>query len=414
MAIAIALVTAFGPSPSGATPWAGAQATADPVTEAAGSLGRDPVYVDPEAERTLTDDEADDLRAAIRASGTPVFVAVLPASAGGAPDVVEQIRAEVGLAGTYAAVVGDSFRAASSQLPDANEIATAAFQAESADGAAAVLSRFVDDVSSAAAGGSGGASGSPNGGARPGAEGTGDRTSEDDGGGSGLVPLGLLVAGGAGVAVWSSRRRNRRLEAERAERAAQLQMLRAELSIVADDVLRLEDDVVLHPDARDDYEAAVERHRIAAAALESAEPVDPVRVERVVAEARYAMARARAIIDGRQPPAPPDELRQPGRHHEPPLDLDEQGAPVYAGGQPFYGGGGWFGGGMGSGLFGGLLLGSMLGGPFGWGGWGGGPIIIDNDGGDGGGGDGGGWGDGGGFGDRGGGDWGGDMGGGDW
>jgi hypothetical protein len=219
--------------------------------------------------------------------------------------------------------------------------------------------------------------------------------------------------------VRSSRRRNRRLEEERAERAAHLELLRAELSIVADDVLRLEDDVVLHPDARDDYEAAVERHRIAAAALDSSEPVDPVRVERVVAEARYAMSRARAIIDGRQPPAPPDELRQPGRHQEPPLDVDEQGVPVYAGGQPFYGGG-WYGGvGGGSGLFTGLLLGSMLGGPFGFGGFGwgggwggGGDVIINNEG------DGGGWGDGGGggWGDMGGGDWGGggDMGGGDW
>jgi hypothetical protein len=89
-----------------------------------------------------------------------------------------------------------------------------------------------------------------------------------------------------------------------------------------------------------------------------------------VAEARYAMARSKALMAGREPPPPPEDLRRQGRHDEPPVALDDRGAPVYAGGQPFYGGG-WFG--AGSGLFGGLLLGSMLGG------WGrGGPIVIDH------------------------------------
>jgi hypothetical protein len=283
-----------------------------------------------------------------------------------------------------------------------------------------VLTRFVDDVATAAeepaTGGDATGGGS---GAVP-AQPPAAAPAEEDDDVNPLVPLGLVAVGGAGafgVAVWATRRRNARLEKERAARAAHLEMLRAELSIVADDVLRLEDDVALHPDARDDFDAAVERHRIAAAALDSSEPVDPERVERVVAEARYAMARARAIIDGREPPAPPDELRRPGRHGEPPVDLDEEGVPAYAGGQPFYGGG-WFGGGAGSGLFTGLLLGSMLGGPFGFGGYGyGGGDTIINEGDTYGGGDGGGgWGDGGGgFGDMGGGDWGGgDIGGGDW
>jgi hypothetical protein len=132
------------------------------------------------------------------------------------------------------------------------------------------------------------------------------------------------------------------------------------------------------------------------------EPIDLVRVGRVVDEARYAMARAKARLAGREPPSRPEDLRRPGRHNEPPVGLDASGAPVYAGGQPFYGGG-WFGGG---GLFSGLLLGSMLGG-WGWGG----PIVIEHGEADGGAGgfDGDDWG-----GDIGGGDWGGDIGGGDW
>ena len=50
----------------------------DDVVEA---LQANPVYVDAQAERALTDDEIADLRAAIRDAGTPIYIAVLPASA---------------------------------------------------------------------------------------------------------------------------------------------------------------------------------------------------------------------------------------------------------------------------------------------------------------------------------------------
>jgi hypothetical protein len=295
-------------------------------------------------------------------------------------------------------VVGDSFRAVSTEVPDAPALATSAFQRASSRGTRAVLDEFVDAVADA-----------PRGAPVELPPGSIEPNEEDDGRGSPLGPLLLLGAGGVGVYAWSRYRRRQRVEAQ-AARAADTQMLRAELAVLADDVLRLEPLVAVHPEARDDYEAAVERTRIASAALDYAdEPVDLVRIERVIAEARYAMARAKAIIDGRDPPPPPDDLRRPGRHDEPPLDYDDDGAPVYAGGRPFYGGG-WFGGG-GGGLFSGLLLGSMLGG---WGGWGHGHgDVIVNDYGDGGNlGDGGDWGGGG---DLGGGDWGGgDVGGGDW
>jgi hypothetical protein len=388
---------------------AGAGQEIDPVTAAAESLPRDPVYVDPSAERALTDDEADRLRDEIRASGTPVFVAVLPSSAGDPDDVVRRLSDETGLSGTYAAVVGDGFRAGSTDLANADELATASFQAASGEGAAAVLLDFVDRTAAEAAGG---ASPAPGDGvpATPDDDGRGDGGGD---GGSSLVPLALIGAGGVGVALWGRRRRRRAEAEQRARVTADAQLIRAELQVLADDVLRLEPEVELHPEARDDYEAAVERHRVASGALDYAdEPIDLVRVDRVVAEARYAMARAKALVAGREPPPPPGDLRRPGAHQEPPLDVDERGVPVYAGGMPFYGGG-WFGGG--GGLFGGLLLGSMLGG-WGWG-WGG-PIVIDHgdggwdDGGNGGGGDlgGGDWGGGG----LGGGDWGGDIGGGDW
>ena len=154
-------------------------------------------------------------------------------------------------------------------------------------------------------------------------------------------------------------------------------MLKAEISVLASDVVRFEPEVQLHPDARSDFDAAVNRYRAAQAALEHIdEPIDLVRVARIVAEARYSMDRVGAIVDGREPPPPPEELQRVGRHGEPAVTLGENREPMYVGYPGGYGGG-WFGG-TGSGLFSGLLIGSMLGGGFG--GWGhGDTTIINND-----------------------------------
>ena len=139
------------------------------------------------------------------------------------------------------------------------------------------------------------------------------------------------------------------------------QVLRAELSVLADDVIRLEPQVALNEKSRDDYEAATHRYRVAQAALDYAkEPVDLVRVQRVVDEANWSMARARAILEGRQPPEPPPPLQRPGPHGEPAVGVDDGHQPVYVD-SPAAFRSGWFS--AGGGLFGGLLLGSMLGGP---------------------------------------------------
>jgi hypothetical protein len=165
-----------------------------------------------------------------------------------------------------------------------------------------------------------------------------------------------------------ARRSRRRPQASRnalADDSPNTSMLRAELSVLADDVLRLEPQVAMHADARDDYESATHRYRVAQAALDQTEaPVDLVRVQRVVDEATYAMSRARARVDGREPPPPPPVLQQTGPRGEPAVELDEGRNPVYVGfPAPFRSG--WFG--VGGGLFGGLLLGSMFGGAADWG-----------------------------------------------
>jgi hypothetical protein len=139
-----------------------------------------------------------------------------------------------------------------------------------------------------------------------------------------------------------------------------VQVLRAELSVLADDVVRLEPQVVLKEEARDDFEAATHRYRVAQAALDYAkEPVDLVRVQRVVDEANWAMSRARAILDGRPPPTPPGMLQRPGIRGEPAVGLDDEQRPMYVD-SPAAFRSGWFS--AGGGLFGGLLLGSVLGG----------------------------------------------------
>jgi hypothetical protein len=146
-----------------------------------------------------------------------------------------------------------------------------------------------------------------------------------------------------------------RQAAPRHEPPVNPQMLRAELSVLADDVLRLEPQVALNDAARDDYEAATHRYRVAQAAMDQADDqLDYVRVQRVVDEAQYSMARARATLQGRAAPEPPPALQAPGSHGEPAIRLDDRRNPVYVGSPaPFRMG--WFG--AGTGLFGGLLLG---------------------------------------------------------
>ena len=143
-------------------------------------------------------------------------------------------------------------------------------------------------------------------------------------------------------------------------------MIRAELSVLADDVLRLESDVVLHEAARNDYESAVHRHRVVQAAMEqhaAGAQVDLARVQRVLDEALWSMSRAKAIVQGYPPPPPPTALQNPGTRGEPAVRLANDDRPTYVG-APMSFRSGWFGGG--GSLLGGLMLGSMLGGFGGW------------------------------------------------
>jgi hypothetical protein len=191
-------------------------------------------------------------------------------------------------------------------------------------------------------------------------------SSQDGGSGFGFVLLLLPVFLFAVVAFALRGRRRDRHDAEYGAGPVSRPsggMLRAELSVLADDILRLEPQVTLRPEARDDFDAATHRYRVAQAALETTEPVDLVRVQRVVDEATWSMARARAMLDGRPVPAPPPTLQRPGSHGEPAVGLDDDDQPRYLSSSASFRSG-WFG--AGGGLIGGLLMGTMLGGFGGW------------------------------------------------
>jgi hypothetical protein len=396
----------LGPWLIGGTP---AALAATSVDAAAQALRQDPVYVDPAAQQTLAPADAARLRDEIRRSGKPIFVAILPSSAltevnATANQLPMVLGNRVGLPGTYAVVVGNSFRANSNVLPAAtvDSLATAAFQQHSQQGVAAVLDDFVTRVAAVPSGGS----------TAPAPSSSPSRSSSSSGAIVLGVVLGLIALGVIG-GLLLARRSRRRVSGELEETKA---ALRSQIQTLADDVVNLEPQVAVHPEARLDFDTAVSRYRAAEGALGSVRsPVGVEQVKRLVDEGEYSMSRVRARAEGREPPPPPPNLASPGRSGEPAVVLNDQGNPEYQGHAGRWQRGSWLPAAAG-GVLGGLLLGRIFGGGWGggWGGggwgWGGG-WGDDDDRGDGGFGDGGGDG---GFGDGGGGGWGDGGGGGDW
>src|SRR6476661_1440923 len=145
-------------------------ASAAQLDDAAAALRSSPVYVAPGAKPGLSAAEQQRLRGAIANADTPVFVAVVPASAldetGGDADLfVRRLYDAEGQPGTYAVVAGNRFRAGSSTLKSgqAGELATKAIDAHRSDGVGATLVDFVDRVGAAERGGSSGGGGSGSG-----------------------------------------------------------------------------------------------------------------------------------------------------------------------------------------------------------------------------------------------------------
>src|SRR5690242_10318987 len=93
-----------------------AAARATTVADVASALREDPVFNETDAERALSPGDADELRARIRASGAPIYLAILPERAiRGSGDsspgaLIEDLARQTGRHGIYGLVVGNEFR----------------------------------------------------------------------------------------------------------------------------------------------------------------------------------------------------------------------------------------------------------------------------------------------------------------
>jgi hypothetical protein len=364
-------------------------AALDAVNGAVQGLRSSPVYVDPGARDVLSPAEAARIAREIdRKNAGPLYIVVMPGSVansfGGDPiGVLRAIQSRLGRPGTYAGIIGNHFRAGATGgiLPrgDAGQLATDAFNAHGSDGAAAVLTDFVDRVGAARNGG-----GPSNGGGS---------------GAGGLIVLGLIVAGGG--AFFVSRRRRKQRELAQVRHVA-----RDDLIALGDEIRALDVDVAMpsaNQEAKQHYNEAVEVYTDAEQRLDGARA--PGDLEPVAAElerGRYEMEATKALLAGkpapeRRPPcffdprhgpstrdvewAPPGGTPRPVPACEADALRVEEGLDPrvreidYAGRRvpywaapamytPFFGG--FWGGFGGGGFLPGLLIGEMLGG--GWGG----------------------------------------------
>ena len=273
------------------------------IDAVASALRSNPVYNDPAAENALTTGQAADLRAQITATGIPIYVAVLPASAAaetGGPDaLLRDLRTAVGRSGVYALIAGNAFRAGSTE-GSVTAIADSAFQSQSSNGPYAVLETFVAGVgeqysgSNSDSGASSGSSGSP------------------------LIPLvvlAVIVGAVIGIVIWARRR----------SRAAQAQRIAALRGVLDKDVTQLGErlgsfdltDPRLDDAGRADLQKALDGYAVASdVSARATTDADVTRATMELEEGRYALACVEARMDGRALPS-----------HRPPCFVDPRHGP---------------------------------------------------------------------------------------
>ncbi len=376
-----------------APPAAAQTAVGGEIAQAAEALRSDPVYVAPDADPGLSDAQAAALRERIRNSGAgPMYIAVLSPDAvdeaGGDPEAaLRALIGDVRRNGSYVLVSGRTLRTASNTV----RISRFTDEAIAAGGGDVnrILTGLVDRTAEARQGG--GSAGSGGGGG---------------GGGGGGAFLGLLALLGAGFAAITFASRRRRRKAEAAELEEIKANVRDDLIALGDDIRALDIDMELDTTpqpAKEAYAAAVGAYERAETTWERARsPEDLEPVGSALEEGRYAMVSAKALVEGREPPA-----RRPPCFFDPrhgPSDRDVEWSPPFGeprlvpaceadaqrvergdepaarelvvGGSrmPYWNAGpayapfaGGYYGGFGGGLFPGLLMGSMLGASLGMG-----------------------------------------------
>jgi len=285
----VGLVSALALSVTAVLAAPAASAAPDVADAAAALRGGETVYVDAGAENAISPGEASTLAAQADATGIPMFIAVLPGSAAGggtAEETLQALNAEVGLAGVYAVVVGDQFRAGSTSGSVA-DLATQAFRAQRDAGVAAVLSEFVtlaDDrfngsASSAAA------------------------EDSSSGSGAGAFIFLLILLGGAAVVIVVVVRRQRRTAAR--QLAAVRSTIDRDVTEYGERLAAVDlKDPDLDDAARADLQRALDdydRARMSVAAMRR--PADAEAVTTALEDGRYALACAQARMAGDDVPA---------------------------------------------------------------------------------------------------------------
>ena len=279
-------------------------AQAQVIETAAEQLRSDSLYIHPSAESALDPAEVRRLETLIDESSAPLYLAILPSVAleeGGGTDqgAIIKLAQEVGRRGIFAlAITGErnSFIAGSNFAAGDGRIRKAADDAVATQGDEGVGPVVIDFVERANA-----LSADPTTGTAreaPAADGV-----DDAGVGAGTL---ILLGGGAlaAGAYFMTRRERRRLQGGAFEEAKD--NARDDLIALGDDIRSLDIDVEMPGTPKaviDDYSvalAAYERAENAWEAARSPEDLEPVSM--ALEEGRWAMASAKARLQGEEPP----------------------------------------------------------------------------------------------------------------
>lgn len=116
------------------------------------SLARKPPFFQvPRAPLAISEPDVARVVSAIGASGTPVYIVILPGTAVRAVGTSQEIQQKLGLPGTYLTIVGTVYETYSTEF-ESKEILTRAFTEERNNGTTAVLVRFAELAGLAAIG----------------------------------------------------------------------------------------------------------------------------------------------------------------------------------------------------------------------------------------------------------------------
>jgi hypothetical protein len=254
------------------------------------------LYVDPEALTEFEDDgveidqaEQDAVASALEGSSTPIFLAVMPSSAGNA-DATDLGNA-TGESGTYVVLLSPdrSMSVATDQMPPGDARAAADNARDESNSFEEFGELLVENLEEAEAGGSAG---------------TGDGSESDSDGGSGWIPLGIIAAvGGGGFLLYRRNKRNK----ERADLEPVRAAIDEDVTAYGEELAELDLDVrtpgAAPAEAQQEYARALDLYESAKTAAAKVErPSDLQPVTSTLDEGRWLLACVRARLAGEEPP----------------------------------------------------------------------------------------------------------------